>query len=61
MQRGTLLADTIPADAVESVAKILGLAIHGQAEGGEAPGPASLCTTGHNSADGHCLMDVSAK
>ena len=42
------------------VAKILGLAIHGQAEGGSGHRPASACTTGHNSADGHWLMDVSA-
>ena len=42
------------------VAKILGLAIHGQAESGGASGPACLCTIGHNSADGHWLNDVSA-
>ena len=42
------------------LAKILGLAIHGQAERGGAPGPVCVCTTGHYSADGHWLMDVSA-
>ena len=47
--------------ARQDIAKILGLAIHGQAEGGRGHRPASACTTGHNSADGHWLMDVSAK
>ena len=41
------------AEAGERVAKILGLAIHGQAEGGSSHRPASACTTGHYSAKGH--------
>ena len=46
--QGVVHAGTL--QVAPNLAKILGLAIHGQAKGGRGHRPASACTTGHNSA-----------